>query len=43
LKWTQKGTGKDDGFVEEGMALLPNGKVLLVDTQQTPGSEIFDP
>src|SRR5271170_8120821 len=22
LKWTLKGTGKDDGFVEEGMALL---------------------
>ncbi len=43
LKWTLKGTGKDDGFVEEGMALLPNGKVILVDTQDVPNSEIFDP
>ena len=43
LAWTEKGTGKADGFVEEGMELLPNGKVLLVDTQQTPNSEIFDP
>lgn len=43
LTWTQKGTGKADGFVEEGMELLPNGKVLLVDTQTTPNSEIFNP
>jgi len=43
LTWTQKGTGKADGFVEEGMELLPSGKVLLVDTQNTPNSEIFDP
>ena len=25
------------------MELLPNGKVLLVDTQNTPNSEIFNP
>jgi hypothetical protein len=43
LTWTEKGTGKADGFVEEGMALLPNGKVILVDTQDVPNSEIFDP
>jgi len=43
LTWGLKGTGKADGFVEEGMELLPGGKVLLVDTQQTPNSEIFDP
>ncbi len=42
LGWSQKGTGKADGFVEEGMALLPNGKVLTVDTQDTPNSEIFN-
>jgi hypothetical protein len=43
LTWTLKGMGKADGFVEEGMELLPNGKVLLVDTQATPNSEIFNP
>ena len=43
LGWTQKGSGKADGFVEEGMELLPSGEVLLVDTQDTPNSEIFDP
>jgi hypothetical protein len=43
LTWAQKGSGKADGFVEEGMELLPNGEVLLVDTQQTPNSEIFNP
>src|SRR5277367_3965779 len=43
LTWTEKGKGKADGFVEEGMALLPNGKVILVDTQDVPNSEIFDP
>jgi hypothetical protein len=43
LKWTIKGTGKSDAYAEEGMELLPNGKVLLVDTQNTPNSEMFDP
>jgi hypothetical protein len=43
LGWTLKGSGKADSFSEEGMELLPNGKVLLVDTQTTPNSEIFDP
>ena len=43
LGWTLKGSGKSDAFAEEGMELLPNGKVLLVDTQTTPNSEIFNP
>ncbi len=43
LGWTLKGSGKSDAFSEEGMELLPNGKVLLVDTQNTDNSEIFDP
>jgi hypothetical protein len=43
LGWTQKGSGKSDDFAEEGMELLPNGRVLLVDTQNTPNSEIFNP
>jgi hypothetical protein len=43
LGWSQRGTGKADGFVEEGMELLPGGKVLVVDTQNTPNSEIFNP
>jgi hypothetical protein len=43
LGWTVKGSGKSDSFSEEGMELLPNGKVLLVDTQNTDNSEIFDP
>jgi hypothetical protein len=43
LKWTIKGSGKSDDYAEEGMELLPNGKVLLVDTQNTPNSEIFNP
>jgi hypothetical protein len=33
LGWTLEGSGKSDTFSEEGMELLPNGKVLLVDTQ----------
>jgi len=43
LGWTLKGSGKSDAFSEEGMELLPNGEVLLVDTQNTDNSEIFDP
>ncbi len=43
LTWTMKGSGKADGFLEEGMELLPNGRVLVVDTQDVPNSEIFDP
>jgi hypothetical protein len=43
LGWTLKGSGKSDAFSEEGMELLPDGKALLVDTQNTPNSEIFNP
>jgi hypothetical protein len=43
LAWTLEGSGKSDAYAEEGMELLPDGKVLLVDTQNTPNSEIFNP
>jgi hypothetical protein len=43
LSWSLKGSGKSDAYAEEGMELLPNGKVLLVDTQTTPNSEMFNP
>jgi len=43
LGWTLKGSGKSDAYSEEGMELLPDGKVLLVDTQNTDNSEIFNP
>jgi hypothetical protein len=43
LGWTLKGSGKADDYEEEGMELLPNGKVLLADTQSTPNTETFNP
>jgi len=43
LGWTLKGTGKADAYSEEGMELLPNGRVLLADTQDTPNTEMFNP
>jgi hypothetical protein len=43
LTWTLKGTGKADAYSEEGMELLPNGEVLVADTQDTPNTEMFDP
>lgn len=43
LTWTATGTGKADPDSEEGWTLLPNGKVLTVDTGRTPQSEIYDP
>lgn len=43
LGWTFKGSGKSDAYSEEGMELLPDGEVLLVDTQNTDNSEIFNP
>ena len=43
LGWTLKGTGKADAYAEEGMELLPNGRVLLADTQDTPNTEMFNP
>jgi hypothetical protein len=54
LTWTQTGADKKDVNSEEGWTLLPNGKVLTVDTDldywfgltptYTPGnSELYDP
>lgn len=50
LTWTIVGTGKFDGNDEEGYTLLPNGKVLTIDTYLGVGynpngtnSEIFSP
>ncbi len=43
LTWTSVGTGKADGFSEEGLALLPNGSVLTVDCEDGTNSETFNP
>lgn len=45
LTWTTTGANKSDGNGEEGWSLLPNGKVLTVDTwlPSTNYSEIYDP
>jgi len=43
LTWTSTGTGKADSNSEEGWTLLPNGKVLTVDTQNAPHTELYDP
>ncbi len=44
--WTTVGTGKADGNDEEGYALLPSGKILTIDANNTSNltnSEIMDP
>jgi hypothetical protein len=45
LTWKSTGMDKADGNGEEGWSLLPNGKVLTVDTTDTSpqNSEIYDP
>jgi len=43
LTWTAVGKSKADGFSEEGFALLPNGNVLTVDTEDGTNSETFNP
>jgi len=43
LHWTSTGTGKADGYDEEGFTLLPNGKVLTVDLGISKNSELYDP
>src|SRR5579872_6812879 len=44
LTWTAvSNNGKADGFSEEGFALLPDGHVLTVDTEDGTNSESFDP
>lgn len=42
LTWTAIGTGKADGFSEEGFALLPDGNVLTVDCEDGTNSEIYN-
>jgi hypothetical protein len=49
MTWTPTGSGKYDEYREEGWTLLPNGKVLTVDTYVSQimscgkGTEIYDP
>jgi hypothetical protein len=43
LTWTSTGTGKADGFSEEGFALTPNGDVLTVDCEDGTNSELYNP
>jgi len=45
LAWTTTGTGKADNNTEEGWTLLPNGKVLTLDVNNTnqPTTEVYDP
>jgi hypothetical protein len=44
LTWTSiTGSGKADGFSEEGFALLPNGSVLTVDCEDGTNSETYNP
>lgn len=42
LTWTSTGAGKADPNSEEGWTLLPNGKVLTVDTQNGSESELYN-
>jgi hypothetical protein len=43
LTWTAvTGNEKADGFSEEGFALLPNGTVLTVDTEDGTNSEVYN-
>jgi hypothetical protein len=41
LKWTPTGAGKQDRFAEEGMTLLPDGTVLIVDALAAPNAEKY--
>ena len=43
LTWTAAGSHKADGFSEEGFALLPDGTVLTVDTEDGTNSEVYNP
>jgi|HubBroStandDraft_6_1064221.scaffolds.fasta_scaffold00098_7 hypothetical protein len=43
LTWTTNGSGKADGFSEEGFALTPQGTVLTVDCEDGTNSETFNP
>jgi hypothetical protein len=41
MTWSPTGSGKADTFAEEGWALLPDGTVITVDTQDTPNAEKY--
>lgn len=44
LTWRRTGSGKGDGNPEEGWSLLPDGKVLTVDTEIRPNNtELYSP
>lgn len=44
MTWTAvTNSGKADGFSEEGFALLPDGNVLVVDTEDGTNSETYNP
>ncbi|MBA3963231.1 MAG: hypothetical protein H0X40_15210 [Chthoniobacterales bacterium] len=43
LTWTPVGTGKADAFSEEGLTILPDGTVLLIDTTNGTNSERYNP
>ncbi len=43
LTWSSTGSGKADPNSEEGWTLLPNGKVLTIDTQNGTESELYNP
>src|SRR6478609_273429 len=43
LTWTTTGSGKSDSNGEEGWTLLPNGKVLTIDTSNILNTETYNP
>ena len=43
LTWRSTGAGKADGNGEEGWSLLPDGRVLTVDTTDIGNTEIYNP
>jgi hypothetical protein len=43
LTWTAVGSGKADTYSEEGFGLLPDGRIMVVDTQSIPNSELYNP
>jgi len=43
LSWRRTGGGKADGNGEEGWSLLPDGKVLTVDTTKAGNTELYRP
>ncbi len=41
LTWSDSGTGKADSTTEEGFALLPDGSVLTIDTENGNHTEVY--